>query len=186
MSLAKRTDEEYFKVIGMPRHAFVKVVNKWKHSLHSHPGPDSILSPAAQVLTFLLHIRHYPKPILAAIYMNISVSLVRNTLALVTPFFYTLFAPLISFGTYKQRKEAPHKYFNEFITYLCDGSVQETHSTKDIAMEGNLFSAKNHMHAFTILVFCTPTKRLLHLTPCLYGSVKDDNLMLRTASDWVP
>jgi hypothetical protein len=185
-SLSKRTDKDYNKVVGIPRPAFAKIVDKWKSSLRIHPGPQTTLSPPAQVLTFLLHLRHYNKPLLMAVYMDISHTTLRKTLQLLAPFFYTLFAPLISFGTYEERRAAAKKYFNEFITYLCDGSTQEIHSTKDIAMEGNLFSAKNHMHAITILIFCSPTKRLLHLTPCIYGAVKDDDLLIRTAPDWAP
>ena len=54
-----------------------------------------------------------------------------------------------------------------------------------MATEGNLCSAKNHKHALSLLVFCDANKQLLGLTPCIYGSVKDDDFLIRTSEYWV-
>jgi hypothetical protein len=185
-SLAKRTDQDFNKVVGVPRYAFAKLTNKWESTLRIRSGPPNLLSPPAQVLTFLLHLRHYTRPLLAAVYMDVGRTTIRETIAAVGEFFFLLLSPLISFGTYEDRKKASFKYYNDFITYLCDGSVQEIHATKDLADEGNFYSGKNHEHAVSLLIFANAQKRLLHLTPCIYGCVKDDDLLIRTAASWVP
>ena len=95
-------------------------------------------------------------------------------------FFLNLLLLLITFKTYESQLIYSFKYYNERITFLCDGSVQEIHSTAELGDEGNFFSTKNHIHALTILMFCSPKKKLLCLTPCIYGSVKDDDLFMRT------
>jgi hypothetical protein len=118
--------------------------------------------------------------------MCVSRTIYNKTLEDLLPFFFNLLAPLITFGTYEQRMEAAFKYYNEYITYLCDGTVQEIHATTDLAIEGNFFSAKNNMHALSLLVFCNSRKKLLHLTPYLYGCIKDDDLLIRTLSIWGP
>jgi hypothetical protein len=184
-SLAKRTEKDHIKVVGMPRQPFSQLVQKWAISLPNRPGPRNLLSPAAQVLTYILYLRHYTRPLLAALYMNVGKTTIRDTLVLLGEFFFRLLAPLISFGTYEQRKAAAFQYFNEQITYLVDGSVQEIHTTKDLGLEGSYFSGKNGVHTLTLLVFTNPQKRLLGMMPCLYGCVKDDDLLIRTADIWV-
>ena len=115
--------------------------------------------------------------------MSVRITTIKDTLEHLTLFFFNILALLIQFGTYEQRKAAGFRYYNEIITYLCDGTVQKAHETADLALKGNFFSAKNNEHAVSLLLFTSPEKRLLHLTPCIYGCVKDDDLLIQTASN---
>jgi hypothetical protein len=153
-SLSKRSESEYEKVVGISRYVFKKILDKWQLSLSNHSGTATILSPAAQILVYILHLRHYTKSLFAAVYFNVSRTTINDTINILASFFFTLLAPLIFFGTYEERQEAGFCYFNKYITYICDGSVQKIYSTKNLPMEENFFSGKNHQHAISLLVFC--------------------------------
>lgn len=186
-SLSKRTDSDFSKVVGVPRHALYNLEEKWeKKNDRKHPGPQPVLGVPAQVLTYLLYLRQYTTPLFTAVFMDVSKTTIQETLKLLEPFFFELLAPLIQFGTYEERLQEAFHYYNELITYICDGTVQECHGSADLALEGNLFSGKNHIHGINILIFCNPHKRLIGMTPCIYGCVKDDDLLIHTTKDWVP
>jgi hypothetical protein len=70
-SLASQTNRDFDKVVGIPPLAFRHLVAKFTATLMIHPGPQHILNPAAQVLTYMLYLRHYTRPRLAAVYMGV-------------------------------------------------------------------------------------------------------------------
>ena len=89
-------------------------------------------------------------------------------------------------GTYETRLREAIYYFGTPITFLLDGTEQEIHSTKHIFHETNYYSKKKKQHSITVLLIMSPVGRILFISICYYGSVVDNELVVRTRAYWAP
>jgi hypothetical protein len=180
-------EDKFEELVGVPRVGFNKLVSHWSSEVevkHSHGAPF-VLSPIAQVFVFFLHIRDYARTLLIATIFHVSEQTIRNEVDRTVDFFYTLLNRFISMRTLSERLSEAVQFFNEYITFIMDGTEQMCHSSANMFFEGLLFSAKKSQHSITLLLIISPCGRVLYCSPCTYGSVVDSQLVLRSKKFWV-
>jgi DDE superfamily endonuclease/Helix-turn-helix of DDE superfamily endonuclease len=147
-------------------------------------GAPFTLMPIEQVLLLFLHLRHYSAQLLIATIYGVVQQTVSNELQRTIPFFYTLLSRFVTMDTLDTRIKQGRKLYNEIITYILDGTEQPCHSSNDMFQEGKYYSGKKNQHSITILIIISPDGRVLHISPCTYGSVVDSELVQRSRSQW--
>ena len=173
--------------MGVPKHAFFRLRNKWTKSLPSRrPGPVNTLLSTEQVLVFFLHLRHYLPFLLIGMIFNTTRKVISSTVNNTLTFFDNYLSPQISLGTLESRMRECVHFFQTPITFLMDGTEQKIHSSANIFHENNFFSSKKKQHSITLLLIISPKGRIIYLSLCYFGSIVDKELLHRTMHEWAP
>ncbi len=184
----KLDDPTFESLFGIPLFVFNRLTNSWFKHVQSttSAGAPSILSTKEQVLHFFTYLRHYNVLGFIAFLFDIKKSTSYHTNFKLADFFYSYFKPFIKIGTPQSRAQDSFRYYHTRITFLIDGTEQPIHSTKHIYHEGQYYSSKKNQHSITLLIVISPSGRILYISPCMYGCVNDDQLVDRSAHEWIP
>ncbi len=173
-------EEGHFaEMVGVPRTVFLKLASYWERHIATRMiGAPFGLTSREQVLLFFTRLRHYPVHSFASHIFNTSTTTAYNTTLAVTEFFFNFFLSFVNIGTIQTRLFDSFRYYHHVITFILDGTEQEIHSTANIYREGQYYSTKKGQHSITILLIISPSKRILYLSPCMYGSINDDEMLM--------
>lgn len=178
-------ERDFEELVGLPRFVFFTLTSHWcAHLSKNKLGAPRALTPEEQVLLFFTRLRHYPTHCLAAHIFHITKQTSSTYIPELTDFFYHYFIPFINVGTVDSRLNDSFPHYHHKITFILDGTEQPIHATQHIFKEGQYYSQKKQQHSVTILIVISPTGHILYLSPCLYGSVNDDELLFRYADQW--
>jgi hypothetical protein len=173
-----------FDVVGISKRELKKFKHKYTVYRKDIGGRPPILSPADEVLLFLLWLRHYPVDMLLAVIFAISESTVRSVRQRLLHWFYTEHKTELTLHTPKWRKDRGIVFMNHMYTFIVDGTEQPCAGSADPLRDFEFFSSKKSQHSLNILLVTALDGTILYVSPSFGGSRIDLLVAKATLQDW--
>jgi hypothetical protein len=176
--------EAVHELLGIPREALDKFIEKRREDLYGKEGRPRKSSPEEDVVLFLVRFRHNIVYRLLSATFQLSLATTNRIWNSMLDWFYSTLKPLLTMRSLEYRLEHSKTLFNQIFTFAIDGSEQGVTGSSHPVTDTRFYSAKKKKHTINIVAICSLNGKVLWLSPSYPGSFNDNTITRETFEEW--